>query len=131
MQSLSEYSCSGALDTTVELVMSWQTLSKEGSFSIQQKARKADPFTRAKRIIKKKLNDLSSRQYAVLPIRSSGIILDLPMWPRRKAVAEFHLTTGYDCLLKHLYRIHIAQAPCTPCTLCDFRENMDADRIRR
>ncbi|GFX73063.1 uncharacterized protein TNCV_1704651 [Trichonephila clavipes] len=51
------------------------------------------------------------------------------MWLRRKAVAEFRLTTGHDCLLKHLHRIHVAQAPF--CTLCDFREDMDADHIRR
>ncbi|GFT42645.1 TD and POZ domain-containing protein 4 [Trichonephila clavipes] len=34
---------------------------------------------------------------------------DLPMWPRRKAVAEFRLTTGHDCLLKHLHRIHVGR----------------------
>ncbi|GFY34196.1 hypothetical protein TNCV_2504991 [Trichonephila clavipes] len=54
---------------------------------------------------------------------------DLPMWPRRKAVAEFRLTTGHVCLLNRLHQIHVAQVPF--CTLCDFRENMDADHIRR
>ncbi|GFV37294.1 hypothetical protein TNCV_2699811 [Trichonephila clavipes] len=49
------------------------------------------------------------------------------MWPRRKTVAEFRLTAGHDCLLK--YRIHVALAPY--CTCCDFREDMDADHIRR
>ncbi|GFW72483.1 hypothetical protein TNCV_3797111 [Trichonephila clavipes] len=71
------------------------------------------PFTSARRIIKKKFNDLSSRRYAE---RNSikiwwNNLKDLPMWPRRKAVAEFRLTTGHDCLLKHLHRIHVAQAP--------------------
>ncbi|GFX95534.1 RNase H domain-containing protein [Trichonephila clavipes] len=33
---------------------------------------------------------------------------DLPMWPRRKTVAEFRLVTGHDCLLENLYRIHVA-----------------------
>ncbi|GFV07252.1 hypothetical protein TNCV_1312501 [Trichonephila clavipes] len=50
------------------------------------------------------------------------------MWPRRKAVAEFRLTTVHDCLLKHLYRIQVAQAPF--CMLCGFREDMDADYTR-
>ncbi|GFU24570.1 hypothetical protein TNCV_2265151 [Trichonephila clavipes] len=54
---------------------------------------------------------------------------DLPMWSRRKAVAEFRLTTRHDCLLKHLHRIHVAQAPFF--TLYDFREDIDADHIRR
>ncbi|GFW00057.1 hypothetical protein TNCV_3568471 [Trichonephila clavipes] len=48
------------------------------------------------------------------------------MGPRRKEIAEFPLTTG---LLKHLHRIHVVQAPF--CMLCDFREDMDADHIRR
>ncbi|GFV55181.1 hypothetical protein TNCV_1382021 [Trichonephila clavipes] len=51
------------------------------------------------------------------------------MRPRRKAVAEFRLTTGHDCLLKHLHRIHVAQAPF--CTLCDIWEDMDAEHIHR
>ncbi|GFU57222.1 hypothetical protein TNCV_3634141 [Trichonephila clavipes] len=51
------------------------------------------------------------------------------MWPRRKVVAEFRLTTEHDCLLKYLHRIHVAQTLFY--TLCDFREDMDADHIRR
>ncbi|GFW87301.1 putative gag-pol polyprotein [Trichonephila clavipes] len=105
-------------------------LAKKGA-SIQQITRKAVPFTSAKRIIKKKLNDVSSRQYAE---RNSNKIWwnnlkDLPIWPRCKAVAEFLMNTGPDCLPKHLHRIHAAQAPF--CTLCDFREDMDADHIHR
>ncbi|GFX94165.1 hypothetical protein TNCV_4292101 [Trichonephila clavipes] len=97
--------------------------------SIQQVTRKAISFTSARRIIKKKLNDLSSRRYAG---RNSNKIWwknfkDLPMWLKRKAVAEFHLTNGHDCFLKHLHKIHVTQA----CALCDFREDMDADRICR
>ncbi|GFY09047.1 hypothetical protein TNCV_4662381 [Trichonephila clavipes] len=48
---------------------------------------------------------------------------------QRKAVAKFRLTTGHGCLLKHLPRIHVAQAPVS--TLCDFQVNMDADHIHR
>ncbi|GFT97954.1 hypothetical protein TNCV_2168421 [Trichonephila clavipes] len=63
-----------------------------------------------------------------IPIRSGGIILkDLLMWPRRKAVAEFRLTIGHDCLRKHLHRVHVAQAPFY--TLCDIWEDMDTDHI--
>ncbi|GFW75221.1 hypothetical protein TNCV_449251 [Trichonephila clavipes] len=77
------------------------------------------------------MNDLSSSQYAE---RNSNKIWwnnlkDSPMLPRRKEVDEFRLTTGHDCLLKHLHRIYVAHAPF--CTLCDFREDMDADHIRR
>ncbi|GFV84048.1 hypothetical protein TNCV_3037101 [Trichonephila clavipes] len=78
--------------------------------SIQQITRKAVSFTSAKGILKKKLNDLSSREYA--EINSSKIwwnnLKDLLMWPRSKAVAEFCLTTGHDSLLKHQHRIHVA-----------------------
>ncbi|GFU66906.1 hypothetical protein TNCV_895421 [Trichonephila clavipes] len=51
------------------------------------------------------------------------------MWPRRKEIAEFRLTTGHYCLLKHLHIIRVTQAP--TCTLCDFWEDMDPDHIRR
>ncbi|GFW81063.1 hypothetical protein TNCV_4804311 [Trichonephila clavipes] len=51
------------------------------------------------------------------------------MWPRLKAVDEFCLPNGHVCLLKHLHRIHFAQAPF--CTLCDIWEDMDADHIPR
>ncbi|GFX82648.1 RNase H domain-containing protein [Trichonephila clavipes] len=130
LQSLSEYS--------KQIVLQWipghrgvtgnelaEHLAKKGA-SIQQITRKAASITSARRIIKKKLNDLSSRRYAE---RNSNKISwnnlkGLPMWPTHKAVAEFRLTTGHDCLLKHLHRIHIAQAPF--CTLSDFRKDMDA-----
>ncbi|GFW26706.1 hypothetical protein TNCV_2850961 [Trichonephila clavipes] len=58
-----------------------------------------------------------------------NILNDLPMCPRRKAAAEFHLSTGHDCILKHLHRIHVAQAPF--CTRCDIWEDTDADHICR
>ncbi|GFV81389.1 hypothetical protein TNCV_2033981 [Trichonephila clavipes] len=38
---------------------------------------------------------------------------DLPMRPRRKAVAEFRLATERNCLLKHLHRIHVTLAACS------------------
>ncbi|GFV64450.1 hypothetical protein TNCV_4716251 [Trichonephila clavipes] len=54
---------------------------------------------------------------------------DLPMWPRRKTVAEFCLATGHDCLLKHHHRIHVSQVPF--CTLCGTWEDMDDNFIHR
>ncbi|GFY23209.1 hypothetical protein TNCV_3764491 [Trichonephila clavipes] len=45
--------------------------------------------------------------------------------PRRKTFAEFHLSTGDDCLLKHLYRILVTLA--SFCTDCDTGDDMDAD----
>ncbi|GFT75998.1 nuclear receptor-binding protein [Trichonephila clavipes] len=122
LQSLSEYS--------KQIVLQWMpeycivTGNEFGDYlakkraSIQHIIRKAVPFTSARHIIKKKLNDLSSRRYAE---RNSNKmwwnnLRDLPMWPRCKAVAEFRLTTAHDCLLKHLHRVHV--------------EDMDAVHIR-
>ncbi|GFY22652.1 RNase H domain-containing protein [Trichonephila clavipes] len=134
LQSLSEYSKKFVLQWIPghcgvagnELV---HHLTKKRA-SIQHTARKAVPFTSDKRIIKKKMNDISSIQYAE---RNSNKIWwnnlkDLPMWPRRKAVAEFRLITGRDSLFKHLHRIHVART--SFCTLRDFREDMEADYIR-
>ncbi|GFU63344.1 hypothetical protein TNCV_247141 [Trichonephila clavipes] len=75
------------------------------------------------------MNDLTSIEYTE---RNSNNIWrnnfkDLPMLPRRKAVAAFRLATEHDCLLKHLHRIHVAQAPF--CTLCDIWEDMDANTL--
>ncbi|GFT09476.1 hypothetical protein TNCV_5063161 [Trichonephila clavipes] len=135
--------CRVCLNNSKQIILQWiprhcsatvneiaDHLAKKGA-SIQPITRKAVPFSSAKRIIKKKLNDLSLRQYAE---RNSNKIRwnnhkDFPMWPRRKAIAELRLTTGHDCHLKHLRRIHVAQAPL--CTLCDFREDMDAEHIHR
>ncbi|GFV56073.1 hypothetical protein TNCV_2266591 [Trichonephila clavipes] len=50
------------------------------------------------------------------------------MRPRRKAVVEFRLATGHDCLLKHLHRIHVVQAPF--CTFRNIWEDLDVDHIR-
>ncbi|GFW69667.1 RNase H domain-containing protein [Trichonephila clavipes] len=129
LQSLPEYS--------KQIVLQWipghcgvtgiqfaDYLAKKGA-SIQQITRKAVPFTSSRHIIKKKLNDLSSRRYTEK--NSNNIwwnnLKDLPMWPKRTAFAEFRLTTEHDCLLKY-----VAQAPF--CTLCDFREDMKAAHIR-
>ncbi|XP_071043360.1 uncharacterized protein [Parasteatoda tepidariorum] len=90
-------------------------LAKQGA-SILQASKKAVPLTNAKRLIKKKMMDLTLNQYTE------------KILPRRRAVAEFRLTTGHDCLLKHLHRIHVAQAPF--CTLCDLQAEMDADHLR-
>jgi hypothetical protein len=50
-------------------------------------------------------------------------------WPRRKAVAEFRLCVGHDCLGTHLRRIGIRPDPC--CMLFSLREPMDRNHLRQ
>jgi len=47
-------------------------------------------------------------------------------WPRR-AVAEFRLCVGHDCLGAHLHRIGIRPDPY--CMLCSLHEPMDRNRL--
>ena len=48
--------------------------------------------------------------------------------PRRKAVAEFRMLTGHDCLRKHLHRIGIYNTPL--CCLCNQDVIMDVDHLK-
>jgi len=50
-------------------------------------------------------------------------IAKIPDWPRRKAVAEFRLCVGHDCLGTHLHRTGIR--PDLYCMLCSLHEPMD------
>jgi len=50
-------------------------------------------------------------------------------WPRRRAVAEFRLCVGHDCLGAHLHRIAIRPDPY--CTLCSFHESMGGNHLGR
>ena len=53
----------------------------------------------------------------------------IPDWPRRKAVAEFRLCVGHDCLGTHLHRTGIRPDPyCMPCSL---HETMDRNHLGR
>jgi len=54
-------------------------------------------------------------------------IAKIPYWPRRKAVAEFRLCVGHDCLGTHLHPIGIRPDPY--CTLCSLRELMDRNQL--
>ena len=54
-------------------------------------------------------------------------IAKIPGWPRRKAVAEFRLCVGHDCLGKHTHRNRIC--PDTYCTPCSLREPMDRNHL--
>jgi len=54
-------------------------------------------------------------------------IAKIPDWPRRKAVAEFRLCVGRDCLGTHLHRIGIRPEPY--CMLCNLREPMDRNHL--
>ena len=49
-------------------------------------------------------------------------ITKIPDWPRRKAVVEFRLCVGHDCLGAHLHRTGIRPDPY--CMLCSLRESM-------
>jgi len=51
----------------------------------------------------------------------------IPEWPRKKAVAEFRLCVGRDCLGTHLHRIGIR--PETYCMLCSLHEPMDRNHL--
>ena len=52
-----------------------------------------------------------------------------PDWPRRKAVAEFRLCVGHDCLGTHLRSIGIRPDPY--CMLCSLHETMDRNHLGR
>jgi hypothetical protein len=54
-------------------------------------------------------------------------ITNIPDWPRRKAVAEFRLHFGHDCLGTHLHRIEIRPDPF--CMLSNLREHMDRNHL--
>jgi hypothetical protein len=54
-------------------------------------------------------------------------ISKLTDWPRRRAVAEFRLCIGHDCLGAHLHRIGICPDPY--CTLCSLHEPMDRNHL--
>ena len=48
---------------------------------------------------------------------------------KKNSVATFRLSTGHDCLAKHLHRIGILQLPY--CTLCKEQEDMDRTHIMK
>ena len=54
-------------------------------------------------------------------------ISKLTDWPRRRAVAEFRLCVGHDCLGTRLHRIGIRPDPY--CTLCNLHEPMDRNHL--
>jgi hypothetical protein len=54
-------------------------------------------------------------------------IAKIPNWPRRKAVAEFRLCVGRNCLGTHLHRIGICPDP--HCMLCSLHEPMDRNHL--
>ncbi|GFT59019.1 hypothetical protein TNCV_186191 [Trichonephila clavipes] len=103
--------------------------SKEGSFNSTDN-KESCPFHQCQAYhLEKKLNDLSSRQYSEQNFNKIWWN-NCKIFPcGQDVVSEFRLTTGHDCLLKHLYGIDVAQD--SFCTLCDFREDVDADPIRR
>ena len=53
----------------------------------------------------------------------------IPDWPIRRAVAEFRLCVGHDCLGTHLHRTGIRPVPY--CMLCILHETMDRNHLGR
>jgi hypothetical protein len=56
-------------------------------------------------------------------------ISKVPDWPKRRAVAEFRLCVGRDCLSTHLHRIGIHPDPF--CMLCGLHEPMDRNHLEQ
>jgi len=56
-------------------------------------------------------------------------IANTPAWPRNKAVLNFLLLTGHNCLAKYLY--HIGLFSHLYCTLCDQQEKTDRHHLLR
>jgi hypothetical protein len=54
-------------------------------------------------------------------------IAKIPDWPRRKAVAEFRMCVGRDCLGSHLHRTGIRPEPY--CMLCSLHELMHRNHL--
>ena len=106
------------------------TLAKKGSSIIQQ-CQSGISYHSAKTSIKtyfknKTLMDPTCRT------EGKHWKLDLPTipdHPRNQAVATVRLSTGHDCLVKHLHRIGILQPPY--CTLCKEQEDMDRTHIMK
>jgi len=48
-------------------------------------------------------------------------------WPRRRAVAQFRMCVGHDCLGAHLHSIGIRPDPY--CMLCSLHEPMDRNHL--
>ncbi|GFS81128.1 transposable element Tcb1 transposase [Trichonephila clavipes] len=53
--------------------------------------------------------------------------LDIPKWPRDRAVVDFRIDTGYDWVSRHLNMIDFSQSPLYK--LCVSYEEMDAIHI--
>ncbi|GFU20244.1 hypothetical protein TNCV_4933261 [Trichonephila clavipes] len=53
-----------------------------------------------------------------------GELLDIPNQPQDRAVADFRIAIGHECLSKHLNMIGIVQSPL--CKLCDSNGEMNA-----
>ncbi|GFS94814.1 hypothetical protein TNCV_4456891 [Trichonephila clavipes] len=84
---------------------------KEGDKNHQTSSSRV-PFYSAKRIIKgyRKLVWSKFNQKNKQKVWLSKL-LDIPKWSRDRAVVNFRIVTGHDCLSKHLNTIGIAQSP--------------------
>ena len=106
------------------------TLAKKGSRIIQQ-CKSGISYRSAKISIK---SHFKNKTLMDLICRTEGKRwkLDLPTipdHPRNQAVATFRLSTGHDCVAKHLHLIRILQLP--NCTLCKEQEDMVRTHIMK
>ena len=105
----------------------------KGSLKSQSIRPKPIPYPSAKQHIKMKSKIMNSSRLKSAAenknweslLRNTNLIPDLP---RKTAVAHFRLTTGHDCLAKHLHRINIFPSP--QCILCNHpEEEMDQHHL--
>ena len=68
-----------------------------------------------------------SQIFSYTLLSSKQKIAKIPDWPRRKAVAEFRLCVGHDCLGTHLHRTGIRPDPYY--MLCSLCEPMDRNHL--
>ncbi|GFW90287.1 hypothetical protein TNCV_2121531 [Trichonephila clavipes] len=54
-------------------------------------------------------------------------IQNISVWLRKKAVAEFHLAMGHECLARLLHLIKVLNDP--QCVLCNLREPIDCTHL--
>jgi hypothetical protein len=87
-------------------------LAKKGAKILQTDTRETSYHSiklHLKQVFQRAYRDELETKLSQKPWRQE--IANTPDWPRRKAVAEFRLCVGHDCLGTHLHRIGIRPQP--------------------
>lgn len=105
-------------------------LAKKGA-AILQTANENVPFHNARLFVRSVFKTNLKRDLSARSSQRSWWkdVQKIPDYPRMKAVAEFRLATGHDCLARHLHHINILNSP--NCMLCNLQQPMDSDHLRR